>query len=351
MSRSDLLLKLAEAGTQGNQPLLEETIAAMAAEARARHHNNIADRLMGLLETARGAPTPAARPEPSGTFIPDKVRDLVLERAARRTLEDLILTRETAFAVSEFVDEQHQADRLRAHSIEPRHRVMLVGPPGNGKTTLAEAIAYSLAVPFFVVRYDSIIGSYLGETATRLKRVFDFARSTPCVLFLDEFDAVGKERGDIHETGEIKRVVSSLLLQIDELPSYTVVVCATNHPELLDRAVWRRFQLRLELPMPDERELDAVLRNFFSRVGDAARSLPYGEMVDVLKGNSFAEIEQFALDIQRKIVLSKKGVGIKAIVGDVLQRWRLRYQAGAAGDVVEDGSRSSDSPHPGGLAR
>jgi len=95
-----------------------------------------------------------------------------------------------------------------------------------------------------------MIGSYLGETAARLKRVFDYARTTPCVLFFDEFDAIGKERGDTHETGEIKRVVSSLLMQIDELPSYTIVAAATNHPELLDRAAWRRFQLRLALPRP-----------------------------------------------------------------------------------------------------
>lgn len=346
MSRSDLLLKLAEAGAQGNQPLLEETLEALAAEARARNHHNFADRLLGVLDASRAAPM--ARPQPTGNFVPDKVRDLVLERPARRSLDELILPPAIQTAVAEFIEEQQGADTLRAHSIDPRNRLMLVGEPGNGKTTLAEAIAHALAVPFFVVNYESVIGSYLGETATRLKRVFEFARSTPCVLFLDEFDAVGKERGDIHETGEIKRVVSSLLLQIDDLPSYTVVVCATNHPELLDRAVWRRFQLRLELPKPDEHELEVILRSFFRRVGDAGRGLPYAEMVNALKGNSFAEIEQFALDIQRKIVLSRKGKGINAIVGDVLQRWRLRYQMQPAGSVSENGSGSSDNPHKGG---
>src|SRR5437762_446499 len=110
-------------------------------------------------------------------------------------------------------------------------------------------------VPLFTVRYHSVIGSYLGETAVRLRHLFDHVRSRRCVLFFDEFDTVAKERGDIHETGEIKRVVSSLLLQIDALPSYVVVVTATNHPELLDRAVWRRFQLRLSLPAPGRTEI------------------------------------------------------------------------------------------------
>src|SRR6202041_2570855 len=136
---------------------------------------------------------------------------------------------------------------------------------GNGKTTLAEAIAESLNLPLLAVRYEAVIGSFLGETASRLRRVFDLARSMPCVLFFDEFDAIGKERGDIHETGEIKRVVTSLLMQIDELPSYTIVAAATNHPELLDRAAWRRFQLRLALPRPTAKQLAEYIEAFLKR--------------------------------------------------------------------------------------
>ena len=120
-------------------------------------------------------------------------------------------------ACREFIEEQRRASLLRSHSLEPRHRVLPVGLPDNGKISLAEAIADALAVQFFVVRYDAIIGSLLGETARRLRRVFDYARTTPCVLFFDEIDAVGKERGDVNETGEIKRVVTSLPMQVDAL--------------------------------------------------------------------------------------------------------------------------------------
>src|ERR1700691_136147 len=110
-------------------------------------------------------------------------------------------------------------------------------------------------VPMIVARYEGLIGSYLGETASRLAKLFDYVRTRACVLFFDEFDTLGKERGDVHESGEIKRVVSSLLLQIDGLPSHVVVVTATNHPELLDRAVWRRFQLKLELARPTREQV------------------------------------------------------------------------------------------------
>ena len=119
-----------------------------------------------------------------------------------------------------------------------------------------------------------MIGSYLGETASRLKRDFDYARTIPCVLFFDEFDAIGKERGDIHETGEIKRVVSSLLMQVDELPSYTIVAAATNHPELLDRAAWRRFQLRLSLPLPTPKNLTVYIEAFAKRFDEPLGHAP-----------------------------------------------------------------------------
>ena len=158
-------------------------------------------------------------------------------------------------------------------------------------------------MPLFVVRYETMIGSYLGETATRLKRVFDYARTTPCLLFFDEFDAVGKERGDLHETGEIKRVVTSLLMQIDELPSYTVIAAATNHPELLDRAAWRRFQLRLDLPLPTGKQLSAYIAAFAERFGEPLGQEP-AAIAKTLGLISFAEAEEFCLDIRRRQILA-----------------------------------------------
>ena len=124
--------------------------------------------------------------------------------------------------------------------------------------------------------------------------MFEYVRSRRCVLFFDEFDTVGKERGDRQETGEIKRVVSSLLLQIDALPSYVVVVTASNHPELLDRAVWRRFQIRLELPMPRRGQIEEWFRRFEARTG-YSMSLSPRSLAMRLQGLSFAEIEDFRI--------------------------------------------------------
>lgn len=337
MSRADLVVQLAEAGAQNDHAKLERTVAALVAEARAKQHHTLADRLSKAL----GAVAPPSRQAPravGGTFLPERVRDLVIERPARRSIDDLVLPPEVESQARELIEEQHEADRLRANSLEPRHRVMLAGPPGNGKTTLAEAIAFALGVPFLTIRYDAVIDSYLGETSARLKRVFEFARSTPCVLFLDEFDALGKERGDIHETGEIKRVVSSLLLQMDDLPSYTVIVCASNHPELLDRAVWRRFQLRLELPMPTR----ADFRRWLEHVGADRKALGMDPAVLArdLEGSSYAEAEEFLLDVKRKIVLAKGTP--KSIVSQQLKTWKKRFGP-TRGMTEENGNRDSSA--------
>jgi len=200
---------------------------------------------------------------------------------------------------------------------------LFTGPPGNGKTSLAEALAGELAVPLLRVRYDAVIGSYLGETAARLARLFDHARTRQCVLFFDEFDALGKERGDEHETGEIKRVVNSLLLSIDSLPSYVVVVGATNHPELLDRAVWRRFQVRVQLPQPGPAEVSAWLRKFEQRtelslgIADRVVREQLGEL-------SYAELEEFCLDVQRCVVLDGADAKPASIARKVLKQWAGR---------------------------
>src|SRR5712671_897536 len=250
MPRSDLVISLVKAGATGDQGLLRTTVEALAAEERAKQHHQLADRLVENLRVQKSGLQEVPRSFDGGHG------GLLFQIEAQRSLESLVLSDSVIRTCNELVEEHQRADLLRSYQLEPRHRVLLVGPPGNGKTSLAEAIAHSLAVPLFTVRYEAVVGSYLGETSSRLRRLFDFVRTHPCVLFFDEFDTLGKERGDAHETGEIKRVVSSLLLQIDALPSYVVVVTATNHPELLDRAVWRRFQLRLHLPAPSRAQAE-----------------------------------------------------------------------------------------------
>ena len=323
MARADLLVSLVRASAEGDRGRVRSVTDAIIADERAKNHHVLADRLSQV--ASNGAQhTKAAFV--GRTRMP--WRRFATELVAHRRLEDLILSDMNLRACRELVEEQQRAPVLRAHSLEPRHRVLLVGPPGNGKTTLAEAIAEALSVPFIVVRYETMIGSYLGETASRLKHIIDYARTTPCILFFDEFDAVAKERGDTHETGEIKRVVTSLLMQVDGLPSYTVTVAATNHPELLDRAVWRRFQLRLSLEAPTERDLAKYLTAFARRIGGQLGHAP-ASLAARLFPVSYAEAEEFCLDVKRRSVLAAGGESLKQVVAGTLRHWEERKRAAA----------------------
>jgi AAA+ superfamily predicted ATPase len=170
-----------------------------------------------------------------------------------------------------------------------------------------------------------LIGSYLGETNARLRRLFDYIRTTPCVLFFDEFDSIGKERGDPHETGEIKRVVAFLLMQIDQLPSYVIVIAATNHAELLDRAVWRRFQLRLNFPAPRPHELARFVEGRIEGWSERPR-LGAARIAKLIGHVSYAEAEEFCVQLRRRYILALGEHSIDDILKHELAHWAVRIK-------------------------
>lgn len=325
MARADLLLALIRSSVQGDEQAFRRATEALIADERAKRHGILAEQLSNALQSS-----PKRREITTSAPSTKDSDGLVREVFPERVLSDLVLPAHVESAVRQLIEEHHRRDLLRSYGVEPKHRVLLVGPPGGGKTTLAEALAAELGTVLLTVRYEGIIGSFLGETATRMDALFDLVRSRPCVLFFDEFDAVAKERGDVHETGEIKRVVSSLLQQIDRLPSHVVVVAATNHPELLDRAVWRRMQVKLELPNPTREmrvkwiERWALRRNV--SFGIASRTL-----ADRLRGFSIAEIEQFALDVERRQILD----GPDSDPHGITQRLLRQLALSVRGDVSE----------------
>ena len=322
MARADLLISLIKAANAGDRALVRRSVEAMAAEERSKNHLVLAEQLEKQLQPNGNGfkgELPASRASAA---------DVLFETVPRKTLSDLILSDVNRRVITELVEEHHRSDLLRSYNLNPRNRLLLTGAPGNGKTSLAEAVANALMVPLIVARYEGLITSFLGETASRLRRLFDYVHARHCVLFFDEFDTLGKERGDIHETGEIKRVVSSLLLQIDDLPSHVVVVCATNHPELLDRAVWRRFQIRLELSRPTDKQIEEYFQNVLAKLSFSFGYSP-AQLARNLSGASFSEVEDFVADVARAYVLSIPGGEPKAIVSGKLQGLKSRFSPNA----------------------
>lgn len=319
MARADLLVRLVQSGIRCDKATFRKVVEAIIAEERSQQHKVLAEKLEEVLNTA-----PIERPATNGgQMLDQRMGNLFHEIMPQRKLSDLILPEEVQQICQSLVQEHHRTELLRSYNLEPRNRLLLIGPPGNGKTSLAEAIAEALMMPLLVVRYESVVGTYLGETALRLKKLFEFASTRKCVLFFDEFETLGKERGDLHETGEIKRVVSSLLMQIDNLPSHVMVVGATNHAELLDRAVWRRFQIRMNLPGPTRDRLTEWFEKFERRINIPLGYSP-GTLAKRLMGSNFAEVEEFGMTVFRQYVLEQPNANMKDIVAKTLQHWSAR---------------------------
>ena len=319
MAQADLLVELVKSASDGDQTAFRKISEALIQEERSKGHRILADRLIKALR-------------PNGSFRPHAFKknehnnihkNFIFETTPERDLNSLILTQQIHNQIKEVVEEQHRAELLHAHNLSPRNRLLFAGPPGNGKTALAEALAHELMYPLFVVRYENLVGSYLGETSGRLKHLMDYAKSQRCVLFFDEFETLGKERGDTHETGEIKRVVSSLLLQIDNMPDYVVIAAASNHPELLDKAVWRRFQVRIELGAPTQKQMSRLIQ----AVGRRCK-INFGYTPDALAksmaGASFSEAEEFCLDIVRFSALKRQTKNLEAVIKKKLEQRRNR---------------------------
>ncbi|MDH6503067.1 anti-phage ATPase IteA [Polynucleobacter sphagniphilus] len=213
----------------------------------------------------------------------------------------LKLSSGTMNRISEFLESVIHYDKLQALDAAMPLRLMLYGPPGTGKTQTIKWIAGELSLPLITVRCDTLIGSLLGQTSKNLRRVFEYASETPCVLFLDEFDALANARGNERDIGELQRVVISLLQNIDALEKNIVLVAASNHEQLLDRAIWRRFPFQVPLFLPD-----LALRTDLWKLmlGDVEiKGLDLNELAKKSEGLSGALIEQVAIDARRHAIL------------------------------------------------
>jgi MoxR-like ATPase len=214
----------------------------------------------------------------------------------------LVLSEEVGHAVDQLVMEHKNPGRLAAAGLAPSRTALLVGPPGVGKTTAARELARQLKLPLIILDLSTVISSFLGKTGSNLRRVLDYAQMRRSVLLLDEFDAIAKSRGDAAELGELKRLVTVLLQEIDNWPEGSLLLAATNHPELLDPAVWRRFEVTIKFELPSTSEISQFLINDPLLDGIDESVLPV--LALVYSGRSFSTLATDLTRVRRAAALS-----------------------------------------------
>lgn len=216
-----------------------------------------------------------------------------------------------------FTTDIFHADKLIKNGLISRFNLMLSGPPGTGKSLVAGHVAAKLDKPIYTVRLDSLVSSLLGDTAKNIRSIFDFTSSKGGVLFLDEVDAVAKLRDDKHEVGELKRVVNTLIQGLDSLDDKSIVITATNHSNLLDPAIWRRFPYSIEFAYPDK-DLRQVMWNFFL-YSDAGEPPFFKALAEISEGLTGADIENISYAARRRSILDDKEINLPRVVEAVLK--------------------------------
>lgn len=242
------------------------------------------------------------------------------------SMDHVILPEHVKKILYDFLNEQKNNKKYLDAGLDPRNKALLFGPPGNGKTQVTKALANYMGCPLYFVRYDALISQKPGETSKRLRAVFDFAKTHRCILFFDEIDAIGKERDDPNETGEMKRVVSMLLVQLDDVPPHVMVLGATNHAKMLDRAILRRFHIRVVLPQPSADEFERYLHMAYAKFGHFPyRNVTHRNEMRILgirlQPENFADTEVFVEDCHRTWIRHDKEITIEEAIKESIANW------------------------------
>lgn len=247
------------------------------------------------------------------------------------SLDDVILPAKQKRLLLQILDEQKENVKLAAHNLPAANRLLLCGPPGCGKTMTANAIANELGLPMAYVRLDGLVSSYLGQTSVNLRKVFSSMENKPMVLFLDEFDAIAKKRDDGNELGELKRVVTALLQNFDNMPDNVFLIAATNHEHLLDPAIWRRFNYVINLGYPDDEQRAVLIEKWLSEY-NIEHKLDIKKMTSLTADRSTAQLKELIMATAKRYVTTGNVVTMDDFVEILIQQ--LTNNANGAG-VVE----------------
>jgi len=307
MAKGSYLKKLFQSFNEGDMEEFRSIASSIIDDERKKNHYQLADELQRIINSTSLKQLRKAESNFNNNLLhllpkdKDSNFNLVDVKMSKILLNDLILDDFVNTLLKDFIREYEGAEILESFGLKPRNRYLFCGPPGCGKTVTAEAIAGELDLPILYTRFDSIVSSYLGETASNLRKIFDFIEKGTWILFFDEFDAISKQRDSVDEHGELKRVVNTFLQLLDNYKGDSIIIAATNHQNLLDQAVWRRFDEVIMFDKPNEDQIAELLNKNLKRY--PCSEISFGELSKELVGYAHADIERISLNTIRTAII------------------------------------------------
>jgi SpoVK/Ycf46/Vps4 family AAA+-type ATPase len=311
MTTAEQLKALVRSYKDGDEAHFYAVALQLAAGEARRGHGKLAEEIRQIVEMSK-----SRRPAGGGAVALHQPKgdlgSLVLASYPEERLSSLVAAEDLERQLARVIEEQRHVDRLLAHGLTPRRRLLFVGPPGTGKTLTASVLAGELGLPLFLIRLDVLFTKFMGEAAARLRQIFDAIGSVRGVYFFDEFDAIGSQRGMPNDVGEARRILNSFLQLLEQDRSNSLIVAATNHSDILDHALLRRFDDVLRYKLPSRAQAEALLK--YRLAGHLAEGVSLTRLSVNAEGLSFAEIAKAAEDalkdalIQGDVAVSAKQV-------------------------------------------
>lgn len=304
MPTADQLKALLASHAEGDEAQFFSVAMQIAAAEARLGHGKVAEELRALIDKAKAriaapsrAPIPLARPR-------GELADILSVSYPKTKITDMVLSKAIAAKLGRVIREHKSVRPIRSHGLAPRRKLLLVGKPGTGKTLTASALAGELGLPLFVVHLDGLITKFMGETAAKLRLIFEAIGQTRAVYLFDEFDSIGSERGLGNDVGEIRRVVSSFLQMVEQDHSDSLIVAATNNIGLLDRALFRRFDDIIQFDLPDIERIKLLLRARLSAF--KPKKIRWSDAAKLALGLSFADIARACEDAIKDALISDR---------------------------------------------
>jgi len=314
---------LVRSHADGDEQRFYSIAIQVAAQAARQGHNRFAQELRDLIDrtkTGVARPTDGQRVRPVPVVQPrGELAGLFTAVYPKTRLSEMALDRPLRARIDRVLTEQRQRATIQAHGLAPQRRLLLVGPPGTGKTMTAAALAGELSLPLFSIQLHSLITKYLGETAAKLRLIFDAIRETRAVYLFDEFDALGTDRAAKNDVGEIRRVLNSFLQFLEQDDFDSIIVSATNHPSLLDRALLRRFDAVIEYGLPTTAVAEQVLRSRLALLKTSR--VNWKKVLSAAAGLSHAELARACEHAAKDAILARRTtVETSELVAALIQR-------------------------------